>query len=187
MKKERREKNAKALAIRSAKESAYIALFVALLISSQLLLSFFVGVELVTVLLISFSYAFGIRMGGAAATAFSLLRGFVFGFFPNVLILYLIYFNAITLLFGFLGKIKFCKKAWRFIPFVATACLCTAAFTMLDNLITPLWYAYTKRAWEAYFWASFAALIPQIICTAVTVSTLFYPLQKAFSLARKTV
>jgi len=179
--------NLKGFAARSAKSSAYIAVFVALTLAAQLLLSFVAGIELVTVLFISFSYAFGVRMGVTAATVFSVLRGFVFGFFPNVLFLYLIYYNLLTLLFGCLGKIKFCKSLFRFVLFVGISCLCTAAFTMLDNLITPLWYAYTQKAWLAYFWASFVALIPQVCCTAATVATLFYPLRKAFFLARKTV
>lgn len=172
-------------AVRSAKESAYIAVFVALVIAAQLLLSFLAGIELVTVLFVAFCYAFGIRMGAIAATAFSLLRNFIFGLFPSVLILYLAYYNLLAVLFGGLGKIKFCKTPWRFVLFVLIACLCTVAFTMLDNVITPLWYGYVRDAWIAYFWASFASLIPQIVCTAVTVGTLFYPLNKAFLIAKR--
>ena len=38
------------------------------------------------------------------ATCFSLLRCLLFGFYPNIIILYLIYYNLFALLFGTLGK-----------------------------------------------------------------------------------
>ena len=87
----------------SAKELAYISVFVALLIAVQLILSFIPGVELVTVLFVAYSFSMGVRRGMLAATTFSLLRQLDFGFFPTVLVLYLIYFNLLCLLFGLLG------------------------------------------------------------------------------------
>ena len=147
------------------KDCAYIAVFVALTIVAQLCLSIIPGVEVVTVLFVTFSFAFGCRRGVIAATAFSLLRQLIFGFYPTVLVLYLIYYNLIALLFGFLGK-------WSKIPpqkivfITALACICTVCFTILDNIITPLWYGYSKRALKVYFYASFSFMIPQVICTA---------------------
>ena len=96
----------------SAKDCAYIAVFVALTIAAQLALSVLPGVEVVTVLFISFSFVFGIKRGVIAATAFTLLRQFVFGVFPVVLVLYLIYFNLLACIFGTLGK-KI-RKRWGF-------------------------------------------------------------------------
>lgn len=165
------------------KDCAYIAVFVALTIAAQLCLSFIPGVEVVTVLFVTFSFAFGCRRGIVAATVFSLLRQLVFGFSPTVLVLYLVYYNLLTLLFGFLGwrsKITPQKLVWLTI----LACLCTICFTMMDNLITPLWYGYSKRALKIYFYASFSFMIPQVICTAVSVGVLFLPLVKIFNVLK---
>lgn len=174
-----KEKEQKKGVLRSAKESAYVAVFAALLIAVQLALSAVPGVELVTVLFVAFAFVFGISMGMIAATAFSLLRQMIFGFFPNVLLLYLLYYNLLTLLFGFLGK-RFTEPKKKLVFIVLIACACTACFTLLDNIITPLWYAYTRAAARIYFKASLAVLLPQLLCTAVSVSVLFLPLYAVF-------
>ena len=170
--------------VRSAKECAYIAVFVALLIAVQLVFSIVPGVEIVTVLFVAFSVVMGERRGMIAATAFSLLRQFVFGFFPSVLLLYLIYFNLLTLCFGLLGR-KW-KVGGKTLPFfVGIAYVCTVCFTLIDDVITPLWYAYTFEAAKAYFFASLPFVLPQVVCTALSVSLLLFPLNKAFFLVKK--
>lgn len=72
--------------MRTAKEISLISVFTALLIGGQFILSGISGIEIVTVLLLSFSYYFGITRGLFVANAFSLLRCFIFGFFPIVII-----------------------------------------------------------------------------------------------------
>ena len=84
------------IAVRSAKECAYLAVFVALLIGGQLALSAVPGVEIVTVLLVAYAFVFGACRGMMVATAFSLLRQMVFPFSPTVLVLYLIYYNFLS-------------------------------------------------------------------------------------------
>ena len=170
--------------VRSAKECAYLSAFVALLVAMQLVLSIVPGVELVTVLFVAFSLVMGAKRAMFAATAFSLLRQFVFGFFPAVLLLYLIYFNLLGLCFGLLGR-KWGLSGKTLPLFVVIACVCTMCFTLLDNVITPLWYAYTFEAAKAYFFASLPFLIPQVTCTAISVSLLLFPLGKAFLLVKK--
>ena len=174
------------IAVRSGKECAYLALFVALVIASQLALSALPGVEVVTVLFVGYSFVFGVRRGTISATAFSLLRQLIFGFSPTVLILYLVYFNGLAALFGVLGKVvkKPLLALWWI---VLVACVCTACFTMLDNILTPLWYGFSKRATKAYITASLPFMIPQLICTALSVGLLFLPLQKTFSLVGKSL
>ena len=66
----------------TAKELAFIALMTALLIACQLALSAVQGVEVVTVLFLSFCYSFGVRRGLVVANCFSLLRCLLFGFSP---------------------------------------------------------------------------------------------------------
>ena len=168
----------KKTSIQSAKECAYIAVFVAILIAAQVALSFVPGVELVTVFFVTYSFVMGIKRG--VISAFALLRQLVFGFAPTVLILYLIYFPLLTFIFGVLGsKIK---KPLKLLPLIVlVACVCTAIFTMLDNVITPVWYGYGQKSAKLYFMASIPFMIPQVICTLISVSVLFFPLYKAFN------
>ncbi len=168
---------------RASKECAYLAVFVALLIAAQLCFAFLPGVEIITVLFIAYSFTFGVKRGMLAAVAFSLLRQLVFGFFPTVLILYLVYYPLLALLFGFLGgRVKSPVRSLWWLA--ATACLCTVCFSMLDNILTPLWYAYTAEAAKAYFLASLSVMLPQVVCTAVTVAFLFVPLERVFRLVK---
>ena len=155
------------------------AVFVAVVIAGQLVLSLIPGVEIVTVLFVSYSFVVGIKHGIFTATAFSLLRQIIFGFFPTVLLLYLIYFNLLTFSFGMLGrKIKNPIKCLPLI--VIIACFGTVLFSVIDNILTPLWYGYSAQALKAYFIASLSFIIPQVICTAVSVTCLFLPLWKIF-------
>lgn len=167
----------------SAKECAFLAVFVALVIAVQTVLSVVPGVELVTVLFVTYSYTMGVKRGMASATAFSLLRQMIFGFYPTVLVLYLIYFNLLAICFGLLGK-KI-KNPLKLLPLIiAVACVCTVCFTMIDNILTPLWYGYSKKSAILYFKASLPFMIPQVICTAISVGVLFYPLHKTFKLSK---
>ncbi len=164
----------------SAKELAYLAVFVALLIGGQFVFAALPGVEIVTVLFVTYAYVFGTRRGMVAATAFSLLRQLVFGFFPTTLVLYLIYFNGVAAVFGLMGQGKRVKLS----QITLVACLSTACFSVLDGLITSLWYSYSWTVAKAYFFAALPVAIPQIICAATTVFLLFLPLRKIFTAAR---
>ena len=173
-------------AFRAAKECAYLAVFVALLIAAQFVFSFLPGVEIVTVLFVGYAFVFGVKRGMLAATAFSLLRMLLFGFHPNVLVLYLLYYNGLTALFGCVRRwVKTGKELRALWWIILLACLCTAVFSMLDNLITPLWYGFSARALKAYFFASFSVMLPQVICTLFSVGLLFLPLQKTFVFIKK--
>lgn len=164
----------------TAKECAFIAVFVALNIATQLVLSALPGIELVTLLFISYSLAMGAKRGMISATVFCLLRQFIFGIFPNILILYLVYYNLLTLVFGTVGK--FFKVTLKHaILIVFLACIFTALFTLLDDVITPLYLGYSLKAMKMYFLASLTVMIPHIVCTAVSVSLLFIPLYKVFN------
>lgn len=168
---------------RVSKECAYLAVFVALVIAAQLCLAAIPSVEVVTVLFIAYSFSFGGKRGMIAATLFSFLRMFLYGVFFNVLLLYLVYFNLLALLFGFLGgRVKNPVRSLWWLT--AVACLCTVCFSLLDNIITPLWYGYTGDTLRAYFFASLTVMLPQVACTAVTVGVLFLPLERVFRLVK---
>lgn len=165
---------------------ALCAVFVALLIALQYTLSFVPGVELVTVFLLCFCYAFGAVAGMITSTCFSLLRCFVFGFYPNVLALYLIYYNGFSLLFGALGK-KFSASGNKAVAelaiITALATICTALFTLLDDIISPLFYGLPQDAARAYFISSLYVIPPQCLCTLISVGLLFIPLSRVFKSA----
>ncbi len=167
--------------MKSAKEITTISLFVALLIGGQFALSGISGIEIVTVLFTSFCFYFGILRGLVVATAFSLLRCFIFGFFPNIITLYLIYYNLVALIFGLLGNV-FLKNVnvKKLIVVTLSAVLCTVFFTALDLLLMMLFYGFTLKATWAYFIVGLPTLIMQVICVTVSVACLFIPLLKVY-------
>ena len=163
----------------SAKKIILSGVFTALLIGGQFALSSISGIEIVTVLLLSFVYKYGIKQGLFVANAFSLLRCFIFGFMPNVLVLYLIYYNIFVIVFGSIGngfKHQYSIKNHIIIIFIAM--IMTALFTITDNILTPLMYGFTYKATKVYFVASLYTMIPHIFCTFATVLLLFPALIK---------
>lgn len=170
----------------SAKECAYVAVFTGLLIAVQLVLSALPGIELVTLLLVTFSFTMGVHRSIISATLFSLLRQFIFGFSPTVLILYLIFYNLLCLCFGLLGKRLKANIKGLIIVVVATAIISTL-FTLLDDIITPLYLGYSLKATKAYFFASLPVMAIQTACASISVFCLFLPLNKVFEKVKKTL
>ena len=66
------------------------------------------------------------------------------------------------------------------------AALFTVCFTLLDDVITPLFYGYTRDAALGYFYAGFLAMLPQTVSAAVSVFVLFPVLARIFGGARKS-
>lgn len=246
--KEKQEKTVRVRVLLSAREIAASAVMCALLLTVQYVLSFVPGVELVTALFLAFCMFFGWRCGVLTATAFSLLRCFLFGFYPNVIVLYLVYFNAFALFFGWLGTARRFQPAmvcpllllilaggalalalvrlpvsvlyvgrikgaaWAMFAVMcalgvlygallltrrgertreaaalaALAAFFTVCFTLLDDVLTPLFYGYTPDAALAYFCTGFLAMLPQTVCAAVSVALLFPVLARILGGVRKT-
>ncbi|MDE7083480.1 MAG: hypothetical protein K2O89_07260 [Clostridia bacterium] len=69
----------------------------------------------------------------------------------------------------------------KVIAYAAIAAVCTVCFTLLDDLITPLFLGMNRLSALAYFYASFTAMLPQTVCTIVTVTTLLLPVTKVLS------
>ena len=160
--------------MKTAKYIIFPSIYTAILIGGQFVFSGVSGIELVTVLLLAYCYKYGVKQGLLVANAFSLLRCFVFGFFPSVILLYLIYYNIFAIVFGLFGNV--CKNVYgkkKHIVTVLIALAMTALFTLTDNLLTPLLYGFTKSATRAYFITSLYTLVPQLLCTLVTVAWLF--------------
>lgn len=139
------------------------------------------GIEIVTVLFLSFAYVFGVKRSIFVANAFSVLRCLIFGFFPTVIILYLVYYNLFAVAVGAIGnKLNHAYSLKNHVILVIAAVLLTVCFTLIDNVITPIFYKFDAQTTVAYWYASLAAVIPQVICVAVTVALLFFPLYKVF-------
>ena len=142
-------------------------MFTALLIGVQLALSFVSGVELVTVTLATFSVVFGSKRGCILAISFSLLRCLVFGFYPTVIVLYLLYFPTFALICGQIGKLK---GKVRYIVLVVSAVAMTACFTLIDDVSHPLMMGFKKQGVvDVIFYSGFLAMVPQCICAAVSL------------------
>lgn len=160
-----------------ARDVTLIAVYTALLIGAQFALSFAAGVEVVSVLLACFCAAFGVKRGVITAVAFSLLRCIVFGAFPTVIILYLIYYPLYALVCAFCGKLK----GWlRYGVTLAAVAVMTVLFTLLDDVITPLFYGYVAEAWTGYFIASLPTMLVHTVCVVGTTALLFPPLVTLF-------
>ena len=170
--------------MRSTRFITITALYTALLIGVQLALSGVAGVELVTVFFLAFCFMIGVKAGVTVAVCFSTIRCFLFGFYPSVIILYLVYYTSFALFFGFLGNM-FRRETplSAFILAVILSTAFTAVFTLLDDVITPLFYGFGGEATKAYFYSSLPFMLSQCICAAISVSVLFIPLCKALSVA----
>ena len=160
---------------------AIISIFTALLIGGQFALSAVSGIEIVTVLFVSFAYVFGAKRAIFVANVFSIVRCLIFGFFPSVIVLYLIYYNALALIIGQIGK-KFNREysIKKHVVIVIVGLVATFCFTLMDNLLAIVFYSFNYQTAVAYWYASVSTLIPQLICVAVTLALLFYPLYKLF-------
>ncbi len=168
-----------------AKKVILPGVFTALLIGGQLALSGISGIEIVTVLLLTYAYRYGVKQGLLVATSFSVLRCFMFGFIPNVIVLYLIYYNLFAVVFGCLGKLgKNEYDVKTHVIVIVCVIGMTALFTLIDDVLTPLMYGFTPEAMKTYFYASLATMVPQIICAFATVLVLFPALLKVLIVAK---
>lgn len=171
---------------KTAKDLAFIAVMTALLIAVQLALAMVAGVEVVTVLFLCYCYCFGVRRGMVVATSFSLLRCLLQGFAPNVIVLYLIYFNIFAAVGGILGLCTKGMKDWkRLVLAVICAVAMTVCFSLLDDVITPYFLRYGPNATKVYFYNSLLTMGIQSVCALCTVSLLFLPLTRAMDRAAK--
>lgn len=154
-----------------AREIAYTGMAVALLLGGQLVFSAVVGVEIVTIILAVFSYNFGAKRGALAATAFSLLRCAIYGFYPAVVILYLVYYPLLAVVFGLLGNISdgtFARGSVKIYiaAFVLLAAVCAASvWGAVEGVshVTSLW----RTTGKALLWTVFSLAAAGLAALAV--------------------
>lgn len=178
----------------SAREITACAVCAAMLIAVQAVLSAVVGVELVTLLFCAFCAAFGVKCGVVTGVGFSLLRCIIFGFFPSVVVLYLVYYPIFAVAFGFYGRLtegvfsKKCPKSHKnarilgvCVGAAALAVALTVSFTLMDDVISPLMLGMNRALMKRYFYASLPAMATGAVCSAVTVGFGFAPLYAVLS------
>lgn len=82
------------------------------------------------------------------------------------------------------------KKPWalavvKVISVAVLAAVFTVGFTMLDNLLYPVFYGTWGEPAVAYFYASFPFMLPQTVSAILSVGVLFLPLTKILNKAAK--
>lgn len=76
---------------------------------------------------------------------------------------------------------KYKGKAGREIASATSiAAVCTMCFSLLDDVINPLIYGLSLDAAKVYFYNSLPFMIPQILCTLISVALLFKPFVTVF-------
>ena len=157
--------------MRKAKDVALIGVYTALLLGGQFALASVSGIEVVTLLVFAFAFSFGIKRSLILVVAFSLLRCFLFGFFPTVIILYLVYYPLFVTIIGALGNLyKHKLTPKRHILVIIVTVVLTIFFSLLDSVITPLYYGFSSLEWKGYLASSLYAMIPQCLCVTLTMS-----------------
>ncbi len=161
-------------AIKTSKEIALIGGMSALLLGGQLALSAVAGVEVVTVLTVAFSSVFGIRRGCTLAVVFSLLRCILFGFFPSVVILYLIYWPLLAFITALSSK----GRIWSSTPVLtAEALVMTLIFPFISVCIDSFMYGVK---FIPYMTMQIPVTVLQLICVAATCLFLLPVLRRLF-------
>ena len=195
----------------AAKVIAVTAVYAALIVGVQVTLSFAAGVELVSLLIIVYSAAFGVRRGLLTALVFVCLRGLVFPYsYLNILIIYVVHFPILAIVSGLYGKLiggvfdrreelkargeslknpLYRALSTRFVLLLIGLCvivgLHTACFTLFDDLIAPPLLGLGEKSAKAYFIRSLPTLATHVTCVAGSVALLFTPLFGAIRYAGK--
>ncbi|MEG1613361.1 MAG: hypothetical protein RR357_04270 [Clostridia bacterium] len=161
--------------MKRTKEIAIIGIYSALLIGVQFVLSFAAGIELVSLMLAVFSVVYGAKRGIVTALIFSVLRIFIFGAIPSVMVLYVIYYPLYAFVCAQFGKIN---GRWHYLSLLICVAFMTVCFTLLDDLITPLMMSFSTSATKAYFLASLPILGIQAVCSTASVAVLYLPIKR---------
>lgn len=159
--------------MKQTKDVTVIAMYTALLIAAQYALSFAAGVEVVSAMIAVFAAVFGTKKGVILAVSFSVVRCLAFGFFPTVIVLYLVYFPLYAFVMSLPAK-KNVDRIWVAVPLAAAL---TACFTLIDDVLTPLLMSFSKKAWSAYFYSSLPTMLTHVLSVTAGTLVLYAPLK----------
>lgn len=163
----------------SALQVAYVAVCAATVTAGKMALSAIPNVEVVSLLLAAYGYTFG-WMGVMSSFVFCAVEMLIWGI-NSWVILYFIYWPALTVLFAILSKLKIKNR----LILTLAACVMTVFFGVLSSLIdTGLFTGFYSDFFArfAIIYARGAAFyITQIACNAILFPILFSPLVKLLS------
>lgn len=137
------------------------------------------NVEAVTLLILVYTYAFGLSVGLPATLVFCVLEGFLWGFDPSWLVAYFIHWPFISL-------VSYGCRLLKIKNPLLLALIIGAATALFGFQSTFVYYltggAVGKSGWLARYWATYAAgcwfYVTQIVCNLILVSCAFTPLYR---------
>lgn len=162
----------------AARDIAYTAVGCALMLAVQYVTSFVAGVEFVTVVFACFCAVFGVRRGVLCAVVFSLLRCFIYGFAPNVIVLYLVYYPLFAVVFGLLGRVRAETIEKKPLAFVAVVNILLIVIATACALALGLDLIKISRIWKATITALLWVILALSVVAAIIFDILFFTRRK---------
>ncbi|HHT82880.1 MAG: hypothetical protein ACOYEC_03955 [Christensenellales bacterium] len=142
------------------KKIVLTALFAAILTGGKMALSFIPNVEIVTLLIMLYSYAFGLGVSLSAALIFCAVEGMLFGF-NTWLVSYIIYWPLLAVVSAAVKLIKPQKTVY----YIACAAVMTALFGVITSAVDA---ALASQKAKVNFFIMFAAVYMRGIAFYVT-------------------
>lgn len=135
------------------------------------------NVEVVTLLIVVFTYVFGIGIGMGATILFCVLEGFIWGFDPSWIIAYFIHWPTVAVVAFLITK----SRVKNPITIAVIFSLVTALFGLQSTFIYMLTGgAVGTSGWVTRYWAMYTAgsifYIIQCVSCLISVSIGFSPL-----------
>lgn len=158
------------------KKLVLIALLGASLNAVKFCLMYIPNVEAVTLLIVVYTYAFGLSVGFPATLVFCVLEGFLWGFNPTWLVSYFIHWPFISLV-TYLCKLLKLKNPLLLALIIGAA---TALFGLQSTFVYSLTGgAVGKPGWTERFWLTYASgagfYIAQVATNLILISCAFLP------------
>src|SRR5690554_6818074 len=168
----------------TTKKIALIGLFAALLVGGQLALSGVPNIEVVTLFIILFCYAFGLELSIIAVFIFCLIEAFVFGLNTWV-VAYFIYWPLLTFTTSFLNKFGYKKN----IAYIFLGVIMTVMFCFITSFFDAAFaYSASGISYFTLFWAIYTRgvffYVTHIISNAIFLSIAFPVLKPVFIKAK---
>ncbi|MFA6867144.1 MAG: hypothetical protein WCR54_06465 [Clostridia bacterium] len=143
----------------------------------KFVLMYIPNVEVITLLIVVYTYVFGLNIGMVATLVFCTLEGLLFGFNPSWLLAYFIHWPTICLVAAFLKKIKVTN------PIIIGICI--TAITALFGLQSTFTYFLLGKAigrpnWVRNYWLLYLSggvfYIVQCVSALLSIIFVFNPL-----------
>ncbi len=165
---------------------ALVAMFSAMLLGGKMALVSIPNVEVVTIITAVCAYVWGLWIAMPMTIVGILVQIAIFGFNTWVLE-YFIHWPIVSVLFAFLGKIKFKNRVTEVVAATSVAVVITALFGVMTSIVDTLLAFSSTVGFKIVvddFWQRFAILyargivffVIHVCCNLVLFSTAFVPL-----------